>query len=128
MPANPSPRRLEGARRPAGRRARTPTRPEPALAPVRGPEIELVYDPGSSCLEDLRMALRAALRELGLPPDWREWNRAVRGRRDPHRWFGPANVLVNGEAVAEASEAVTLWRTAAGAKRIAAKIREAASE
>ena len=78
------------------------------------PHVELVYDGTSLYVDVVRDAVRAALKDLGLPPDWREWNRQNWGPRDPVRYFGPSNVLVNGEPVAHPDETPAVWRDGSG--------------
>ena len=82
--------------------------------PVPKLRVELVYDGTSLYIDSAREAIRDALRELGLPPDWLEWDRLQWGPRDPLRYFGSSNVLVNGEPVADARETPAIWRDGRG--------------
>ena len=86
------------------------------------PKIELVYDGTSLHADAAREAIRAALYELGLPLDWREWDRQRWGRRDSERYFGSSNVLVNGEPVAEASETPAIWNDGRGSVLVRAAL------
>lgn len=81
------------------------------LKPRDGPtvRVELVHDGASRHVDVARDVIRAALSELGLPPDWVEWDRHRFGRRDAARYFGPSNVLVNGEPVVDASHSPEIW-------------------
>ena len=89
------------------------------------PHVELVYDGTSVYADAAREAVRAALDELGLPLDWREWDRQRWGHRDPVRYFGPSNVLVNGEPVADASETPDIWRDGRGSDLVRAALAKA---
>lgn len=89
------------------------------------PKIELVYDGTSLHAEAAREAVRSALTELGLPLDWREWDRERFGRRDPARYFGSSNVLINGEPVAEASETPAVWNDGRGSVLVRAALANA---
>ena len=94
---------------------------QPAVSGPK-PKIELVYDGASIYVDAAREAVRAALSELGLPLDWREWDRHRWGRRDPERYFGSSNVLVNGEPVAEASEIPAVWNDGRGSVLVRAAL------
>jgi hypothetical protein len=74
----------------------------------------LVYDESSLFVDATRDAVRSVLNELGLALDWEEWDRQRWGRRDAERHFGPSNVLVNGEPVAEANQTPAIWNDGRG--------------
>ena len=92
---------------------------------TKKPRIELVFDGRSTDIDSLRAAVRAPLNELGLPVDWEEWDRELRGRRDGGRYFGPLNILINGEPVADANQTPGVWRDGRGPVLVRAAILKA---
>ena len=87
-----------------------------------GPRIELVYDGSSVYVEASRDAVRSALCELGLLLDSHEWDRQQSGGRDPARYFGPANVLIDGEPVVETNQTPGVWNDGRGQLLVRAAI------
>jgi len=62
--------------------------------------IELVFDPTCPNVEKARSAIRDALRSVGAPAEWIEWERGIETTPAPLRAFGSPTVLVNGCDVA----------------------------
>jgi hypothetical protein len=63
--------------------------------------IDLIYDPDCPHIEQARSELREALERLGLPPEWREWNRQASEAPGWTLSFGSPTVLVDGHDVVE---------------------------
>jgi mercuric ion transport protein len=61
--------------------------------------VELVYDRGCPNVDQARERISAALREVGAPPSWSEWDRAGDATPASLRNFGSPTVLVNGQDV-----------------------------
>jgi hypothetical protein len=62
--------------------------------------LELIYDGDCPNVEAARQQLRLACHEVGLPPEWREWDRNDPAAPDYARRFGSPAVLVDGTDVA----------------------------
>ncbi len=60
------------------------------------PSVQLVYDRDCPNVERARGAIAAALREVGLPAAWAEFDRADLSTPEPLRAFGSPTVLVHG--------------------------------
>jgi len=65
------------------------------------PEITLVYDADCPNANAARAALREALTNAGLEPEWVEFDRAARGVPKRFLGFGSPTILVNGADVAD---------------------------
>ena len=63
------------------------------------PLVELVYDQDCPNIEKARSAIAAALRELGVPDRWTEWDRAGASTPTAVRHYGSPTVLVNRQDV-----------------------------
>jgi hypothetical protein len=63
------------------------------------PRIELVYDSDCPNADRARDAIRTALRAVGAPEIWKEWNRGVPDTPQALRGFGSPTVLVDGRDV-----------------------------
>ena len=61
--------------------------------------VELVYDRDCPNVDRARAMIRAALREVGADPVWREWDRESADTPNDLRQFGSPTVLVNGRDV-----------------------------
>lgn len=62
----------------------------------RSPRVELVFDPTCPNVDMARSAIRAALVSLGVPLEWKEWEREAEATPHELRAFGSPTVLVNG--------------------------------
>lgn len=65
--------------------------------------VELIYDEECPNLAEARTNLRRALVQVGLPPQWVEWNSSSSEVPAHAKGFGSPAVLVNGEDVAGAA-------------------------
>ena len=61
--------------------------------------LELVYDGDCPNVEAARQVIAAALRELGEPLAWKEWDRDGQDTPTDLRAFGSPTILVNGQDV-----------------------------
>ena len=66
----------------------------------RAVAVELVYDKDCPNVGATRANLRAALRQLGIPDRWTEWETSSPGTPEPLRKLGSPTVLVNGRDAA----------------------------
>jgi mercuric ion transport protein len=69
------------------------------------PRVELVYDRDCPNVEKCRLAICAALREIGASASWHEWDRNDEGTPSAYRTFGSPTVLVNGRDMLGSGEA-----------------------
>ncbi len=60
------------------------------------PSVELVKDAGCPNVERARIAIRTALKTLGLAEKWQEWDRDSEETPQQLRMLGSPSVLVNG--------------------------------
>ena len=60
------------------------------------PSIDLVFDNECPNVEDARALLRTALVDAGLPPTWREWERAAPNTPAQFQGLGSPSILVDG--------------------------------
>lgn len=67
--------------------------------------VELVFDPTCPNVGQAREAIRAALRALGTPLRWQEWQRDAESTPAALRAYGSPTVLVNGTDVSGGSDA-----------------------
>lgn len=86
---------------------------------MNAPQVELLYDRDCPNVEAARAQLRRALTRAGLPPRWREWDRAAPDSPAYVRQYGSPTILVNGCDVTGALPAsenarCRLYRDAAG--------------
>jgi hypothetical protein len=62
-------------------------------------EIDLIFDVDCPHVEEARRLLRDALRATGLPPHWREWNRAAPDTPPSLRSVGSPTIVIDGRDV-----------------------------
>lgn len=67
----------------------------------RGPVVDLIFDAECANLDAARSLLREACTELGMPPHWREWDRASENTPPAMRQFSSPTVLINGADVSD---------------------------
>lgn len=60
------------------------------------PAIDLIYDKDCPNVQEARSLLRDALTELGMPPEWREWDREGVETPPELRGLGSPTILVDG--------------------------------
>ena len=63
------------------------------------PHVELVFDPDCPNVDRARAAIRAALKTIGLPEQWQEWDRGSAKTPVHLRKLGSPSVLVDGRDV-----------------------------
>jgi hypothetical protein len=63
------------------------------------PTVALVYDRDCQNVDRARAMIAAALREVGAPPVWTEWDREGQNTPEALRSYGSPTVLVNGQDV-----------------------------
>lgn len=68
------------------------------------PRIELVYDPDCPSVEQARETLAGALRDVGLPLRWIEWNTADPDRPEHTEDLGSPTIRVDGRDVQPARD------------------------
>ncbi len=66
------------------------------------PTVELITDVDCPNVEHARAQLQRALAEAGLPPQWRQWDRADPASPARVRAYGSPTILVDGKDVAHA--------------------------
>ncbi len=66
-------------------------------------KVELIYDRDCPNVAEAREQLRLALAEVGLPPQWQEWDRASLESPAYVRAYGSPSILVNSQDVADVS-------------------------
>ena len=66
-----------------------------------GPVVDLIFDAQCANLGAARSLLREACVELGLQPQWREWDRAAESTPPAMRRFSSPTVLVDGSDVSD---------------------------
>jgi hypothetical protein len=62
--------------------------------------VELVFDVTCPNVDQARTAIQEALRAIGAPPEWTEWDHEADGTPEAYRALGSPTVLVNGRDVA----------------------------
>jgi hypothetical protein len=60
------------------------------------PAIDLIYDKDCPNVQEARSLLRDALTEVGMPPEWREWDREGVETPPELRGLGSPTILVDG--------------------------------
>lgn len=88
--------------------------PEPGGPLALRLHVELIYDPGCPNVDEARATLSHALREVGAPGVWTEWNTEDPACPDSHRAFGSPTVLVNGKDVAPGPHPWARWEERTG--------------
>ena len=66
--------------------------------------VELVYDQTCPNVAAAREQIREALSLVGLPPEWREWDRDADETPESLRPYGSPTILVDGQDVAAIDE------------------------
>ena len=66
--------------------------------------VELIYDRTCPNVDRARATIRAALIDVGLSPDWTEWDRDDTRTPAEFRGFGSPTILVNGRDVSGAED------------------------
>ncbi len=68
------------------------------------PTVDLIFDADCPNVDDARALLRTALKETGLPTEWREWDREAAETPSALRGLGSPTILVNGVDASGADE------------------------
>lgn len=64
------------------------------------PIIDFIFDDDCPNIIAAREQLRSACANLGIPPQWNEWNRTAPNTPEHLQGFGSPTILVNGKDIA----------------------------